>query len=631
MSAPGSWPSPLSATDATTAGRGFRQVAYDPDGRAWWAQTRPEEGGRTVLLTEDGVQVPDGFDARTAFHEYGGHCWLPLAGGVVTSSWTDQRLWLLEPGAAPRALTPETGARDRYCLPQPVGDALLCLRERLDGPGRRTPNNELVLVPFDGGEVVVLWEGSDFVDAPRVSPHGTRLAFLTWDHPRMPWDGSELRVAPFDGGRLGAAEVLLGGPTESVFQPEWDAAGLRAVTDASGWWNLVRVPGGTPLWPVEQECGWPGWVPGYASHASLPGGDVAVVHGHGSQRLSVLAADGTVRGLDLPFTAWAPTLASSGSRVLAVAATPVTPWTVVEVDTGTGGWREVAGAPAPDPAWAPVPVAAAVPSAGGRTTYAHVYPPTSPDHEAAGPAPHVLVVHGGPTAHSAALYESTRAFWTSRGFGVVDVDHGGSTGRGRAYRELLRGRWGVVDVEDCEAVAGWLLDTGQASAVVIRGGSAGGWTVLSALTRGASIFAAGASYFGVADLAAMAAHTHDFESRYLEGLVPPAEYASRSPLAHVDQLDRPLLVLQGLEDKVVPPEQAELLLAGLASRGVPHAYLPFEGEGHGFRRSDSQVAALEGELAFYGQVLGFATPGVAPVELRTDRTPGRRGGELRPG
>lgn len=617
MTVPGSWPSPLSAADVTAATRGFRQVAYGPDGRPWWAEIRPEEGGRTVLVTEDGVQVPEGFDARSAFHEYGGKCWAPLpGGGVVTSSWHDQRLWLLAPGAEPRPLTPETDRRDHYCLPQPVPGGLLCLRERLDGPGRRTPNNELVLVPLDGGQVRVLWEGSDFVDAPRLSPDGSQVAFVTWEHPRMPWDGSELRTAPFDGRRLGAAEVLLGGPTESVFQPEWDDAGLRVVSDRSGWWNLVRVPGGKALWPLEEECGWPAWTPGSASHATLPDGEIAVVHGSGTQRLSVLRADGTVRGLDLPFTAWFSSLASSGPRVLAIAATPVTPWTVVEVDTATGLWREVAGSPPPDAAWAPVPVAARVPSVAGRPTYAHVYPPTSPEAVAGDPAPYVVMVHGGPTAQSAAVYDPAKAFWTSRGFGVADVDYGGSTGHGRAYRELLQGQWGVVDVDDCEAVARWLLDTGQASAVVIRGGSAGGWTVLSALTRGGSVFAAGASYFGVADLAAMAAHTHDFESRYLEGLVPPEDYAERSPLAHVDRLDRPLLVLQGLEDKVVPPEQAELLLAGLAARGVPHAYLAFEGEGHGFRRADSQVAALEGELAFYGQVLGFATPGVAPVPLQ---------------
>ena len=623
MTVPGSWPSPLSAADVTTASTAFRAVAHGPGGEVWWAEQRPEEGGRTVLLSRSGDEppverVPAGFDARTAFHEYGGLCWAPLADGtLVSSAMADQRLWLLGDGE-PRPLTPDTGDAHRYCLPQEVRGGLLCLREVLTPDQPRSARNELVLVPLGGGgEVVVLWDGSDFVDAPRVSPDGTQVAFVTWDHPRMPWDGTELRVAPFDGARLWPVEVLLGGPAESVLQPEWDARGLRAVSDAGGWWNLVRLPDGAPLWQVDEECGFPAWVPGYRSHASLPGGEVALLHGRSTSALSVLQPDGSVRPVPTPYDTWLPTLSASGTRVLGLAGGPAQPWTVVEVDTADGSVREVAASPLPDPAWVPVPERVEVPSTGGRPTYAHVYPPTSPEHQASGPAPYVLMVHGGPTAHSLVGYDAAKAFWTSRGFGVADVDHGGSTGQGRAYRELLRGQWGVVDVDDCEAVARWLLETGRAGAVVIRGGSAGGWTVLSALTRGESVFAAGASYFGVADLRAMAASTHDFESRYLEALVPVEEQDARSPLAHVDRLDRPLLVLQGLEDKVVTPDQADLLLAALATRGVPHAYLPFEGEGHGFRRQASQVRALEAELAFYGQVLGFATPGVEPVELRT--------------
>ena len=613
MTAPGSWPSPLSAEAATAAVRQVRQVQYGPDGAVWWEELRPDEGGRSVLVREGaGVQVPDGFDARTAFHEYGGRCWLPVAGGVVTSSMTDQRLWLLPEDGEPRPLSPDTGGRDRWCLPQQVPGGLLCLRERLLDDTARGARNELVLVADDGA-VTVLWGASDFVDAPRLSPDGRQLAFVTWDHPRMPWDGTELRVAPYDGGPLGAAQVVLGGPAESVFQPEWDDTGLRAVSDAGGWWNLVRLPGGAPVWQVDEECGWPAWTPGYASHATLTGGRLAVVHGRAEQRLSVLGRGGR-RELDLPFTTWAPVLAVRGDRLLGVAATSTTAPAVVEVDTRAGSWREVAGSPPPDPAWAPVPAQVEVPSAG-RSTYARLYPPTSPEQELTGPAPWLLRVHGGPTAHTRAQYDSTTAFWTSRGFGVVDVDHAGSTGQGRAYRELLRGQWGVAEVDDCEAVARWLLGSGRAGTVVITGGSAGGWTVLSALTRGGSVFAAGTSYYGVADLAAFAAGTHDFESRYLDGLVPREQWAERSPLAHVDRLDRPLLVLQGTEDKVVPPEQATLLLEALAARGVPHAALELPGEGHGFRRRESQVAALEAELAFYGQVLGFATPGIAPVEL----------------
>ena len=613
--APGSWPSPFTPEAVTAAGRQVREVAYGPDGVPWWAELRPDEGGRTVLLTPAGVQVPEGFDARSAFHEYGGLCWLPVDHGLVSVDMRDQRLWRVS-GSSVEPLTADTGGRDRYALPQKVPGGLLVLRERLGDPVR----NALVLLPEGSGPEVVLWDSSDFVDGPRVSPNGTHLAFVTWDHPRMPWDGTELRVAAFSPAGLTDVRVLLGGPAEAVFQPEWEPnGGLRAVTDASGWWNLVRVPldGGTPVpvWEVEQECGWPWWTPGYASHAGLPDGSVAVLHGRAGQSLSVVGPAG-VRALELPLTAWAPLLAASGTRVLGVAGSWDRGFGVVQVDTTDGSVDVLAEPPLPEPGWAPRPERVEVPSTQGRTTYAHVYPPTSPRHEAGEPAPYVLMVHGGPTAQSSARYQAQTAFWTSRGFGVADVDHGGSTGQGRAYRELLRGRWGEVDVDDCEAVARWLLDTGKASAVVIRGGSAGGWTVLSALTRGGSPFAAGASYFGVADLAGMAAHTHDFESRYLAALVPPEQWAERSPLAHIDRLDRPLLVLQGRDDKVVPPEQAELLLAALAERGVPHAALFFEGEGHGFRRRETQVAALSAELAFYGQVLEFPTPDVEELLLR---------------
>jgi dipeptidyl aminopeptidase/acylaminoacyl peptidase len=294
---------------------------------------------------------------------------------------------------------------------------------------------------------------------------------------------------------------------------------------------------------------------------------------------------------------------------------------VVAVDTATGTWREVVGPQQPDPAWAPVPESVAVPSTGGRTTYANLYPPTNPGEDGSVPAPYVVFVHGGPTSQVPARYDAEKAYFTSRGLGVADVDYGGSTGQGRPYRDALQGQWGVVDVEDCEAVARWLIEQGRASSVVIRGGSAGGWTVLAALTRGESVFSGGASYFGVVDLLPFAETTHDFESRYLDGLIGPLPearelYVERSPLSHVDTLDRPLLVLQGLEDKVVPPAQAELLVEALAAKHIPHAYLAFEGEGHGFARAENRTASLEAELSFYGQVLGFTPPGVPAVELR---------------
>ena len=569
--------------------------------------------------------LPRQLDARTRVHEYGGACWLPYGDGLIVSNLADQRLWLVADGEA-RALTADTGLADRYAEPQLLfgGTHVLCVRERA---ADRTVH-QLVAVPLDGsGEVVVLWDGSDFVGSAAVSQDGRQLAFVTWDHPRMPWDGTQLRVAELrPNPALGDVRVLLGRPQESVQTPAWEGAGLRAVTDRSGWWNLVRLSGGTarPVWPVDQECGWPMWRLGSTSHVGLSGGRTAVLH---AGRLAVLDPDGTARDVDVPFTGWGSFLAADNDVVVGVAWTSTTLPQVVAVElTGgsSGSWHLVAGPEQPDPAWASVPETVAVPSVGGRTTYAHVYPPTSPQArlpDGAG-APYVVLVHGGPTAQVPERYSNQIGYFTSRGIGVADVDYGGSSGYGRAYRELLRGQWGVIDVEDCEAVASWLLSTGRASDVAISGGSAGGWTVLSALTRGGNVFSAGTSYYGVADAVHLAEDTHDFESRYLDGLIGAlpesrAVYDERSPLSHVDRLDRPVLLLQGLDDPVVPPAQAELFVAALLRKGVPHAYLAFEHESHGFRRAQTVVAAMEAELSFYGQVFGFTPPDVPVLPLAT--------------
>ena len=635
MLPPGSWPSPLSADDVARAGVSYGQVAVtDAGATVWWSEGRPAEGGRTTVLRRVGdgpveEVLPARLDARTRVHEYGGACWAVVGEGLVTCDLHDQRLWSVT-GQSAAPLTPETGLADRYGEPVlvPGGRFVICVRE-VTGAAR--VRHELVAVPLDGSAaddrdaVVVLWAGSDFVSSPRLSPDGGWLAFLTWEHPNMPWDGTTLRRAPLRTGpslepALGAVEVVLGGDGNAVQQPVWCPDGsLWCVAEVGDWWNVVRSDG-SPVWQVEQECGWPLWQIGMSSVAALPDGRVAVLSGRGARSLSLLAPDGAATAVELPFTTWRPWVAVDGTTLVAVASSPTTLGCVVAVDLSTGAWREVAGPQQPDPAWCPEPEELTVPSAGGRVTYAYLYPPTSPFATAEGLPPYVLWVHGGPTSQVPPHYDDEIAYFTSRGIGIVDVNYGGSTGYGRAYRDTLRGQWGVVDVEDCEAVARWLLAEGRASAVGIRGGSAGGWTVLAALTRGGSVFATGASYFGVVDLLPFAETTHDFESRYLDALIGPLPaarqlYVDRSPLSHVDTLDRPLLVLQGLDDPVVPPAQAELLVEALRSKGIAHAYLPFAGEAHGFRKAENVAAAIEAELSFYGQVLGFDPPGVPVVPM----------------
>jgi dipeptidyl aminopeptidase/acylaminoacyl peptidase len=630
----GEWPSPIGADEVAVAGLRLGSPTLVGD-EVWWTEGRPAEGGRVALVrrSSDGTVsdvLPAGWSVRTRVHEYGGTGWLPLpGGGVVFVRWDDQRVYRLDPGAEPVALTPAppSPAAWRYADPVPAPDGSVWWVREAHGEDGIT--RAIVSVPLDGGEVREIVGGSDFLAAPRPSPDGTRIAWLAWDHPRMPWDGTELRV-----GRLGPDgtvadwTTVLGGESEAVLQPEWaDDTSLYAVSDRSGWWNLHRVPaaGGdpTPLCPRAEEFGAPLWSLGMRSYAVLRDGRLAVLHGVGTDTLGILdPADGTLTDLDLPYTSWQRSLAASGEALVAIVAGPTEPQTLVRVVDGAAEVVRRAAEPV-DPELLPRPESITVPGPGERDVHAHVYRPRSPVAE--GPAealpPYVVFVHGGPTSHSAAVLDLEKAYFTSRGIGVVDVNYGGSSGYGRAYRERLRRMWGVVDVEDCVAVVAALVGAGMADGarVAIRGGSAGGWTTLAALT-GTDTFAAGTSYYGVAELIEFAADTHDFESRYIDGLVGslPEDrdvYVERAPLSHVDQLSCPVLLLQGLEDKVVPPSQAEKFAEALRRKQIPYAYLAFPGEQHGFRKKETVVTALEAELSFYGQVFGFTPPGVPVLPL----------------
>ncbi len=640
----GSWPSPISAADVAAANLTFETVAFGPDGSVWWDEPRPAQDGRVTLVrrTPDGRLVeglPAPYGARTRVHEYGGGAWTLVGNAPVFANWRDQRLYVLDERAStPRPLTPlpATPQADRYgaLVAVEARGEVWCVREREEPAG---PRRELVAVPLDGSaaedeaRVRVLIRDGHFLAHPRVSPDGRRLAWLTWDHPRMPWDGAELRTAPVRAdGSLGAPVTLLGGPSESVFQPEWaDNERLYVVSDRTGWWNLytVELDGAPPrpLHPVEQEFGAPQWTLGMRTYAVLGDGRLAVLHGVASWRLGVLdPVSGSLEDLPLPHTDWLASIAARGSTVVAVGGQATAPDAVLCVDVATGKsstLREAGEAPPAE--YLPVGEPLSAPGPGGREVYATVYRPRNPDAQA--PVgelpPYVLFVHGGPTGRSWGGLRLVRAYFTSRGIGVAEVDYSGSAGYGREYRERLRGEWGVADVQDCEAVAAELAARGLADPkrIGIRGGSAGGWTTLAALTS-SQVFTAGTSLFGVADLRSFAKETHDFESRYLDGLVGPlpeaeALYDARSPLSKLDALRCPVLLLQGSEDKVVPPTQAELLAAALRERQIPHAYLLFEGEQHGFRRAETVIAALEAELSFYGQVFGFDPPGVPTLAL----------------
>jgi dipeptidyl aminopeptidase/acylaminoacyl peptidase len=638
----GAWLSPLTA--ATIAAGSTRIGDLRVDGAdVYWVEARAREGGRQVVVRWRDGEVADVLDgtanARTRVHEYGGASFQVHDGTVWWSRWDDQRLLRQDgPGAEARPVTPspDTPAALRYADAEvsPEGDWLVCAREsHLDGEVR----NELVALPADdvaegGGEVQVLASGSDFVSSPRFSPDGRRLAWLTWDHPRMPWDGTELHVATFDPvGRVHDRAVVAGGPAEAVVDPTWLPGGdLLFATDRSGFWNVHRWDGtdDRALTALDADVGQPGWQFDTSNLAVVDDGRVVCsIVDHAVSRLALLDPDtGELTDLAQPLTAIRSVAAVPGGLVLCGGSETVEDAVVhVTPDDGTVTWLRRIETPGLDDDRAPRAEAITFPTPDGAQAHAFLYRPrhpevSPPDGEL---PPLVVATHGGPTGNVTPRLSAAIAFWTTRGIAVVDVNYRGSTGYGRAYRDALKGNWGVHDVTDAIAAARYLADRGDVdpARMVVRGGSAGGFTTLACLVSEDHPFAAGGNHFGVADLAALAEHTHEFESRYLDSLIGPypeaaERYRERSPITHAARLRTPVIVLQGDEDEVVPPAQSEAIVAAAADAGVPHAYLLFEGEQHGFRRAENVVRALEAELAFYGEVLGF-TPAddIPPVPI----------------
>jgi dipeptidyl aminopeptidase/acylaminoacyl peptidase len=567
---------PLDAlTVARASGRGFYALDLSLD-RLRWAESRPDEGGRIVVVDErDGELTPPGAYARTRAHEYGGGAVWYHGADVFYSEFTDGRVHRVGHGP----ITPDAGDH-RYADGSVTSDGstITCVRERHEDE----VVNELVSFPTDGSAApTVVASGRDFYMAPRVAPDG-RVAWLEWDHPRMPWDGTELVV---DG------TLVAGGPTESVLDPQWGPDGrLHYLSDRTGWWNLYAD--GEQLTHLDgAEIGFPAWVFGMSRYALLGDGRVvAVVTRSAVDDICVLEG-GELRSLGLEFTS------------------PTTPNEIVELDVATGEQRVVRRSldVELDPASISVPRAIEFPTLDGEgTAYAFFYPA-----EEGGPLR--VICHGGPTAHSSPHLDLETQYFTSRGIGVVDVNYRGSTGYGRAYRQLLNGRWGEIDWQDCVAAARYLAEQGEADPdrTWVEGGSAGGYVVFCAMTFDPTAFAAGVSYFGVADAEALALHTHKFESRYLDSMIGPYPedqelYRQRSPVHFAEQLERPMLLLQGLDDKVVLPAQAEMMVEVLERKGIPYEYIAFAGEGHGFRREENIVRSLEATIDFVGGVFAMS-------------------------
>lgn len=632
----GSWPSPITLDQVVAAGRSASAPWLDGED-LYLLESRPADAGRTTLIRRgpDGTwqdAIPTGFNVRTRVHEYGGGAYTARGGVLVFSNFADNLLYRGNgPDAAPTPLTASSTQRFADPIVDIARDRVIAILE--DHTASTTdPVNAIAAVSLADGTVTTLVGGHDFYANPRLDPTGSCLAWICWDRPEMPWDGTLLVVADVAAdGSIGKPRTIAGGRDESVLDPVWAPDGsLLFISDRSGWWNAYRWRDGAAeveaIAPMEADCGDALWVFGLRWLGVDADGTVAVVaRTRDGDQLHVAKAGAAPRHVPLPFTELGYLLVHDGAAYL-TAASPTGATTNIRVDLGTGVHDELytASPLTIDPAYLSTPRLVEFPSEDGRTAFAWYYPPTNPDVLAPdGERPPLVVMsHGGPTSNaSTSLDLSTQAF-TSRGFAVVDVDYGGSTGYGRAYRNLLRDRWGVVDLEDCCAAATWLASQGLADPkrLLIRGGSAGGYTTLSALTF-RDLFAAGASYFGVGDLEALAKFTHKFESRYLDLIIGPypamvERYRDLSPIHSVGRISCPVLVLQGEDDMVVPKEQAEEIVDALAERGLPHAYLLFPEEGHGFRKPENRRRALEAELSFYAQVLGFdLADEIEPVEL----------------
>ncbi len=634
----GGWPSPISAASATGAQNRLGQIVVD-GGSVLWLEGRPAEGGRVTLMALDlaggrpgeAIELtPAPISVRTRLHEYGGACVAARDGLVVFIDDRDQRLHCRDADGSARPISPESGGSLRFAEPLidwPRQRVIAIAEDHAAGP---EPGNRLVALPLAGGDPVILAEGHDFFACPRLSPDGRRLAWLVWDHPDMPWDATRLMTAELgaDGELMDVRCVAGAAGGEAVLQPEFLPDGrLLYLGDRTGYWNLWAEGDDRPLHGRANDCGGPLWLLGSRWWAPIDSErGLLTWTEQGFNRLGLLSiADGRLEPIELPFAELAE-IHVQGRRAVFRAGAVDRPAVIASLDLETRALdvlRE-AGPLQVEPDWLARPRAIRFESAGGRTAHAFHYPPTNPECSApAGEKPPLIVrSHGGPTGAASPGLRLGYQFWTSRGFAIVDVDYAGSVGYGRAYRDSLRGQWGIADVEDCIAAARHLVEAGLADAdrLIISGGSAGGFTTLAALTFH-DTFKAGASHYGIGDLEALARTTHKFESRYLDRLIGPWPeradlYRERSPIHATDRLTCPLILFQGLEDKVVPPEQALAMRDALRDKHLPVAYVAFPGEGHGFRSAAAQETALLAEHAFYCRIFGI-TPAepLPPLEI----------------
>ncbi|MEZ2232183.1 prolyl oligopeptidase family serine peptidase [Microcoleus sp.] len=682
----GSWKSPITSDLIVSGTVGLGQIAMEGED-IYWVEARPSEAGRNVIVrrTPDGKisdVTPQPFNVRTRVHEYGGASFVVASGVVYFSHFADGRIYYQKLDSQPLALTPVVNCRYADGIVDKQRNRLICVRE--DHTRESEVVNTIVSINLDNGEdIQILAQGEDFYASPRFSPDGSQISWISWNHPNMPWDGTELWIAKIQpDGYLGGKYLVAGGPEESIFQPEWSPDGvLYFVSDKSNWWNFYRTPlnpplvrgeagiedsplvrgeagiedsslvrgeintepplvrgeintepplvrgawGIEPLYEMAAEFGLPQWVFGMSTYAVVSEHKIICTYTQQGQwyLATIDLVTKQLSKIDTPYSDIS-SLKAQGEKVVFLAGSPTESSAIVQLDLGTSQIEvlRLASNLSLDAGYLSVPESIEFPTENGLTAFAFFYPPKNQDFAApAGEKPPLIVKsHGGPTAATSSSMNLKIQYWTSRGFAVLDVNYGGSTGYGREYRKRLQDSWGIVDVDDCANGAKYLAQRGlvDSAKMAIAGGSAGGYTTLCALTF-RDVFKAGASYYGVSDLSALATDTHKFESRYLDGLIGPYPerkdlYLERSPIHAAANLSCPIIFFQGLEDKVVPPNQAEMMVEILKAKGLPVAYVAYEGEQHGFRRAENIKKTLDGELYFYSQVFKFELADeVAPV------------------
>jgi dipeptidyl aminopeptidase/acylaminoacyl peptidase len=632
----GAWTSPITASIVAAGATPLSQVLLD-GGEVYWLAGRASEGGRNTLMRQPSLRkrgdvveelTPAPLNVRTRVHEYGGGATLVADSHIWFSNFADNRVYRIDRAGGSEPVAVSEGGAKRWAdfVLDRVHRRLVGVRED-HSQGGTYPVNTLCALGADGLETILV-DGNDFYSSPRISPDGKHIAWLSWDHPRMPWQGTELWLAEIgDDGTLLDGRLVAGGTEEAIVQPEWSPDGtLYFVSDRSGWWNLYRYEHGVVhgVCPREAEFGGPHWTFGNSMYGFRSAAEIVCTYiEDGVSRLARIDTHcGKLADIDTPYQEIRE-LRVAGDTVALLGGAPTLAAEIACIDLTTGRRDVLARSieQLPEVGYLSVPQSIRYASKNGRTSYAFYYPPTNKDYAPQpGELPPLMVIgHGGPTGMAASTLKLATQFWTSRGIAVLDVNYGGSTGFGRAYRDLLKGQWGVIDVEDCVAGAQYLADQDlvDRERLVIRGGSAGGLTTLCALAFH-DVFKAGASYYGVSDLKGLDADSHKFESHYNEYLIAPKAiadrvYAERSPINHTDKLHRPMIFFQGLDDKVVPPPQSEVMVSALRARGVPVAYVTLDGEGHGFRKADSIVRTLEAELYFYLRVFGIPVPESLPA------------------